>query len=464
MNGHGNAQLEVLALEILGDGLFRHAVAVVEQVERKLPAILGAHLVAAKDPAGFVKDLRRSLGAVLIRLQADIAVGDRGGVKRIRGLLQTVEDAIRDGLTVGSVLQRLTNRRVAQDLTGGVHNDMAGRGGVRQTDRELVAVQILADGIGVDHVLAEDQVDLAGFQSHDTGLVIGNDLDRDLADGRSLAPVVLVPLKHRVFIGHEIRQHIGAGANVAIDAILRAAVDHAAGGDHGKGTDAAQLRQHGVVRLAHLNDEGIFIGSRHAHQQVHHFQPSVAFAVFQNGVEVGKDGIGIALFAIREQNIGTNVEGVGAAILADVPAFRQTALIAICRNADQCIVEDALGIHFACIQMRVQITNITIVDKDQLIADFPGCRSGSGCSAGRSSRRRTGAAGSQHAGAAGTRHQQTEVSARDFHSVFPPVVSKNISYNEKGAPRLPRGAPIGYHSLSCLTSDEIGMAFHNKSL
>ena len=96
MNGHGNAQLEVLALEILGDGLFRHAVAVVEQVERQLPAILGAHLVAAQHPSGFVKDLRRSLGAVLIRLQADIAVGDRGGVKRIRGLLQTVEDAIRD--------------------------------------------------------------------------------------------------------------------------------------------------------------------------------------------------------------------------------------------------------------------------------------------------------------------------------------------------------------------------------
>ena len=59
---------------------------------------------------------------------------------------------------------------------------------------------------------------------------------------------------------------------------------------------------------------------------------------------------------------------------------------------------------------------------------------------------------------------QAEVSARDFHSVFPPVVSKNISYNEKGAPRLLRGAPIGYHSLSCLTSDEIDMVFHNKSL
>ena len=29
---------------------------------------------------------------------------------------------------------------------------------------------------------------------------------------------------------------------------------------------------------------------------------------------------------------------------------------------------------------------------------------------------------------------------------------------------MPRGAPIGYHSLSCLTSDEIGMVFHNKSL
>ena len=140
------------------------------------------------------------------------------------------------------------------------------------------------------------------------------------------------------FIGHEIRQHIGAGANVAIDAILRAAVDHAVGGDHRKGTDAAQLRQHGVVRLAHLNDEGVLIGSRHAHQQVHHFQPSVAFAVFQNGVEVGKNGIGIAFFAIREQNIGTNVEGVGAAILADVPAFCQTAFKTVRGNIDQALI------------------------------------------------------------------------------------------------------------------------------
>lgn len=53
-----------------------------------------------------------------------------------------------------------------------------------------------------------------------------------------------------------------------------------------------------------------------------------------------------------------NVEGVGAAILADVPAFCQTAFITVRRNADQRIVEDALGIHFARIQMRVQITNI----------------------------------------------------------------------------------------------------------
>ena len=307
---------------------------------------------------------------------------------------------------------------------GGVHNDVAGRGGVRQTNRELVTVQILADCVGVDHVLAKNQVDLTGFQSHDTGLVVGNDFDRNFADSRSLAPVVLIPLKYSVFIRHEIRQHIGAGANVTIDAILRAAVDHAVGGDHGKGTDAAQLRQHGIVRLAHLNDEGVLIGSRHAHQQVHHFQPGVAFTVFQNGVEVRKDSIRITLFAIREQNIGANVEGVGAAIFTDVPALGQTTFITVCRDADQCIVEDALGIHFACIQMRVQITNITIVDKDQLIADFAGCRRRSGCCARRDRRRRAGAAGSQHAGAAGTCHQQAEVSAGDFHSVFPPVVSK----------------------------------------
>ena len=111
---------------------------------------------------------------------------------------------------------------------------MAGGGGVRQADCELVTVHILADGIGVQHILAEDQIDLPVLQRHDTGLVIRDNLDGDLPDGGLFSPVVFVALKDCVLVGDKIREHIGAGADIAIDSVLGAAVDHAVGGDHGE--------------------------------------------------------------------------------------------------------------------------------------------------------------------------------------------------------------------------------------
>ena len=244
---------------------------------------------------------------------------------------------------------------------------MAGRGRLRQAHRKLIAVHILTDCVGIQHVLAEDQVNFPLFQSHDAGLVVRNDLDGDLLNGRSLAPVVLVTLKYGVFICDKICEHIGSCADVAVHAVLSAAVDHTVGGDHGKGADTAQLSEHGVVRFAELDDEGITVRRRNSHQQIHHFQPGMPLLVFNDGIEVCQNSIGITQRSIRKINIITDIERVDATVFADGPALCQTALIAVICDTHQGIVENALGIHLTGIQMGVQIPDVPIVDKDQLI-------------------------------------------------------------------------------------------------
>ena len=281
---------------------------------------------------------------------------------------------------------------------------MAGGGGVRQADCELIAVHILADGVGVQHILAEDQIDLPVLQRHDTGLVIRDHFDGDLPDGGLLSPVVFVALKDCVLVGDKIREYIGTGADIAVDSVLGAAVDHAVGGDHGEGADAGQLGEHGIVWLAHLNDEGIVVRSGHAHQQVHHLQPGVALPVLQYGVEVGQNRVGVAGRTIGESHSIPDVEGIGPAVLTDRPVLGQAAHIALAGVAHQRIIEDALSIHLSRIQMRVQIPDIPVVHKDQFVFDSTLTTRGS---AGLVSRSLTAACqGRQHQSAAEQRSQQ----------------------------------------------------------
>ena len=364
-----DAQLQVFALEVLGDGLFGDAVAVIKEIQSQLLSILGPDTVAPHGPAGFVQQAGGLVHVVGIRLQTHVTVGYSGGIEGIGRWLQTIEDTFGDGLPVGSVLESLPHRLVPQNVMGGIEDNMAGGGGIRQADCELVTVHILADGVGVQHILAEDQIDLPVLQCHDTGLVIRDNFDGDLLDGGLLSPVVFVALKDRILVGNKIREHIGAGADIAVDSILGAAVDHAVGGDHGEGADAGQLGEHGIVWLAHLNDEGIIVRSGHTHQQVHHLQPGVALPVLQDGVEVGQNRVGVAGRTIGESHSIPDVEGVGPAVLTDRPVLGQAAHIALTGVAHQRIIEDALSIHLSRIQMRVQIPDISVVHKDQFVFD-----------------------------------------------------------------------------------------------
>ena len=367
MDVQGDAQFQILALKILGNGLLSNAVAVVEEVQFQFLSILGADPVASHNPAGLVQKAGRLIGVVSIRLQIHVTVGDGWGIKGIRCRLQAVENALGDGLPVCGVLERLSHRHVSQNIVGGVQHNMPGGGGVRQAYGEPVTVHILADGISVQHVLAENQVDLLILQGHNACLVVGDDLDSDLLNCGRLTPIILIALKNSILIGNKVCEYIRTCPDIAVDAVHRAAVDHAVRGNHCERADASQLGEHGVVRLAHLNDKSIAVRRRNAHQQVHHLQPGVPLPVFQNRVEVGQNGVGVAGCSVGEGYAVPDIEGIDPAIIADGPVLCQTTHITIFRIAHQCIVKDTLGVHLTGVQVGVQVPDIPIVDKYQLV-------------------------------------------------------------------------------------------------
>ena len=201
-------------------------------------------------------------------------------------------------MAVGRMLQRLTHRDIAQNVVGSIEHDVARGGRVGQADGEFLAVHVLADRVRIQHILAEDQVNLAVLERHDARLVVRNDLDRDFLDGGRLTPEVFVPFKNRVLVRDKVGQYIRTGANVTVYAVLRAAVDHALWRDHRKRTDAAQLGEHGIIRLTQLDDKGIGIRRRNADQQIHHLKPGVPFLVLDDRVEVRQNGVRVAQCAV----------------------------------------------------------------------------------------------------------------------------------------------------------------------
>lgn len=68
-----------------------------------------------------------------------------------------------------------------------IQNNLSGRGWIRKFHGKLIAVQILINGICVDHIFSEDHINLTFFQSQDTGLIIRDDFHGDGFDGRLFA-------------------------------------------------------------------------------------------------------------------------------------------------------------------------------------------------------------------------------------------------------------------------------------
>ena len=366
-------------LQVFGDGLFRHAVAVVEQPQLHALAVLLANAVGAWFPAGLVQDPGGLGHVIFVGFQIDVAIGDTAGIQRIRGKLGIVEHPLGDGDTVGGMLQGLADMDVGKYGILAVEDDMPGGGGGGKGNAKVLAVPVFVQGIGIQHVLAPDQVDLAFFQSQDARLVVGDDLDHHTLDLGLFAPVGLIGLEHGVFVRNDLGQLVGPGAHIGRHAILGGAVLHGFGRDDGKGTGHAQFREHGPVRGFHEDAEGMGIRGIHLFQQMHHLQPGMAGTVFQDGIEVGLDGKSIARGPVSERDALADMEGVDFAVGRNIPAFGQAGLVTVGRDVHQGLEDHFLGIHLTGIQVGIEITDIPVVDKIQRIGRVirgPGVKAG----------------------------------------------------------------------------------------
>ena len=189
---------------------------------------------------------------------------------------------------------------VLEDIVGGIENDLAGRSGRRNGNRELLAVAVLIERVSVDHVLAPDEVDFAFFERQNTRLIVRNDLHDDALNGGFLAPVVRIGFKDGVFINHVLLQYIGTRADKGGKTVLGLAVLHDVGRNKSKGTCNRKLREHRVVGFLHLDDEGIGIGRFNAFEKTHHFKPGVTRFVVNQRIKVCLDSIGVKHVAVGE--------------------------------------------------------------------------------------------------------------------------------------------------------------------
>ena len=257
-----------------------------------------------------------------------------------------------------------------------VEDDVPGGGGGGKGDAESLAVPVFVQGIGIQHVLAPDQVDLAFFQGQDARLVVRDDLDHHTLDPGLFAPVGLIGLEHGVFVRDDLGQLVGPGAHIGCHAVLGGAVLHDLGRDDGKGAGHAQFREHGPVGGFHEDAERMGIGGIHLFQQMHHLQPGMAGAVLKDGVEVGLDGKRIARGPVGERDPLADMEGVDLAVGGDIPAFGQAGLVAVGRDVHQGLEEHFLGVHLTGIQVRIEIPDIPVIDEIQGVVRGPGIKAG----------------------------------------------------------------------------------------
>ena len=302
------------------------------------------------------------------------------------------------------MLERAADPDVGEELVVGVEHDLARGRRIGDRDAEPVGGAVLVERIGVDHVLAPDQVGLALFEREDAGLVVGNHLHHNAAEGGLRAPVVFVALEDGVLVDHVLDELPRTRAHEGGHAILRRAVLHDLRAHEGEGARHGELGEHRIVRLLHLDDERLVVHGLGAHKETHHLKPRVALLVVDQSVEVRLHGMGVELFAVRERHPLADPEGVNAAVGRDRPALRNGGMVgAVVAERDETLEEHLLGEHLAAVEMRIQVAQVAVVEKDERV----GARSGNcghrGQRANAEGREKKGGARTLHERAAGER-------------------------------------------------------------
>ena len=361
-----DAQLGPEALEILGEGLLGDAVAVVEEghLERlALTAAEGAARLA--DPSGLVEEPSCRLEIEGVGLEVDVAVGDGAGQHGVGGAFDAVEDPLGEGLLVDGVLKGLANLPLGQGSLRRVEKEHSRRNGIGEGGDEALLPPEVLQRVGVDHVLAVDQVDLALLEGEDARLVVGNDADLDGPDGGFLSPVRFVADEGRLLIDDVVGQDVRARADVARHALFRRSLLHAPGRDEAHGTGDAQLGEHGEVGLLEADPERVLVDGVDALHEADHFQPAVALDVVQDGVEIGLGRRGVEGLPVGEGHAPAEMEGVDPAVVGDLPALGEPGLDAVRGDLHQGLVEEILGVELASVEVGIQIPDVAEVDVDE---------------------------------------------------------------------------------------------------
>ena len=125
-----------------------------------------------------IKELLEQFGClfhvVFVGLQTDVAIRNSRRVEHIGRRFETMEDSLGNGFFVGCVLQSFAHQRIGQMYVVCIENDLSGRCGIGHGNTELLAVAVLVERIGVDHVFAPDQIGFTPLESKDTRLIVGN--------------------------------------------------------------------------------------------------------------------------------------------------------------------------------------------------------------------------------------------------------------------------------------------------
>ena len=174
MNIDRNTQFQVFTLQIFRNGFFCYTITVVQQFQFQLLSIFLTNAVTSHSPASFIQHLCGCIRIIFIRSQFYIAIRYCFCIQSICRFFQSIENTIRNNLSICGVLQSLSYCCITQNIVGRIQYDMSCRSWFRQRNRKFFTVHILTNGICIQHILTKNQIDFARFQSHDTCLIVWN--------------------------------------------------------------------------------------------------------------------------------------------------------------------------------------------------------------------------------------------------------------------------------------------------
>ena len=311
LDGDGHADLGPLLREDHGNLLVDLVAAAHEDGDRE-----------AAVQTGLGEQRLGALDVRLDRVEGVVAVLAGGGKDGADGGAVTEERDVHDllgvrgldeglaGLVMGEVLVLDVERHEARDGGGQGCNDAVG-----------VALDLHEGGEGQ----VNGDVDIAALQLDLTGGVVGDNAELDVSrGGHAVLAIVGVGSHGHVLAALPLLDHVGAGAQGAVDVAIRADGLEVSLALDAQGKDAQVGERAGSLRL-HVHDDGRVVGALDVVEVLHAHVP-VGILGLDGAVERELPVLGGDGGAVGEGEAFLDLEGVGEAVVGDVVALGQAQL------------------------------------------------------------------------------------------------------------------------------------------